>query len=62
VMRIRLQALAHRNNRLFCSLGVGQVEFPSTVKADLIRAVFNREHTTEMAVPAAEEKLKDSQV
>ncbi len=38
---------------------IRQVEFPSTVKADFVRAVFDREHATEVTVPAAKEELKD---
>jgi hypothetical protein len=59
VMRLRLQARAHRNDRLFWRLSVGQIEFPSTVEANLIRAVSNREHTAEVTVPATKEKLED---
>jgi len=38
---------------------IGQVEFPTTVEADLIRAMFDREHTADVPVPAAEGKLEN---
>ena len=38
---------------------VGQLEFPSTVKADPVCAVFDREHTAEVTVPAAKGKLEN---
>ena len=38
---------------------VGQIEFPSTVKADFVRAVFDRKHTAQVTVPAAKEELID---
>ena len=59
-MRIRFQADVLRGIESHESLRVGQIEFPSTVEANLIRAVFYREHTAEVTVPAAKEKLKDS--
>jgi len=37
---------------------VGQIEFPSTVEADLVCAVLNGEHAAEVAVPAAKDKLE----
>jgi len=58
-MRTRLQALAHRNNRLFWRFRVGQIEFPAAVEANFIRAVFDREHAAEVTVPASKEELKD---
>jgi hypothetical protein len=60
-MRIRLQADVLRGIESHGSLRVGQVEFSATVEANLIRPVFNREHTAEVTVPAAKEKLKDAQ-
>ena len=38
---------------------VGQLEFPSTVEADPVCAVFDREHTAEVTVPAAKGKLEN---
>ncbi|MGC2329375.1 MAG: hypothetical protein WA604_21875 [Candidatus Sulfotelmatobacter sp.] len=38
---------------------VRQIEFPSTVEADLICAVFDCEHTAEVTVPAAKDELKN---
>jgi hypothetical protein len=35
-----------------------QIEFSSAVEADLVCAVFNGEHTAEVAVPAAKNKLE----
>jgi hypothetical protein len=59
-MRIRFQADVLRGIESHGSLRVGQIEFPSTVEANLIRAMFNRKHTAEVTVPAAKEELKDS--
>jgi len=36
-----------------------QFEFPSTVEANFVRTMFDREHTAEMTMPAAKNKLKD---
>jgi hypothetical protein len=41
-------------------LRVGQVEFRSTVEADLVRAVFDGEHTAEVTVAASKNKLEDA--
>jgi hypothetical protein len=38
-----------------------QIEFPSTVEANLVRAVFDRKHTAEVTVAAAKNKLEDVQ-
>ncbi len=38
-----------------------QIEFPSAVEADLIRAVFDREYPADMTVAAAKNKLEDSE-
>jgi hypothetical protein len=38
-----------------------QIEFPATVEANLVRAVFDREHTAEVTMPAAKNKLEDVQ-
>jgi hypothetical protein len=43
-----------------CSKHVGQVEFPSAVEADAVRAMLDREHTAEVTVPAAKDKLEKS--
>jgi hypothetical protein len=40
---------------------IWQIEFATTVEADLVCAVFNGENTAEVAVPAAENKLEHSQ-
>ena len=40
---------------------VRQVEFPSTVEADLVGAVFDREHAAQVTVPAAKDKLENTQ-
>ena len=40
---------------------VRQVEFLSTVEADPVGAVVNREHTAEVTVPAAKDKLENPQ-
>ena len=36
-----------------------QIEFASTVEANLVRAAFDREHTAEMTMSAAKNKLED---
>jgi hypothetical protein len=59
MVRIRLQARAHRNDRPFWHLSVRQVKFPATVEANFIRAVFNREHAAEVTMPAPKDKLED---
>jgi hypothetical protein len=59
-MRVRIQANVLGGIEPHRRLRVGQIEFPATVKANFIRAVFDREHAAEVAVPAAKEKLKDS--
>lgn len=41
-----------------CCKRVGQVEFPSAVEADLVRAVLNREHAAEVTVAASKHKLE----
>lgn len=41
-----------------CSKRVWQVEFPSAVEADLVRAMLNREHTADVTVAASEDKLE----
>jgi hypothetical protein len=40
---------------------VWQIEFPSAVEANPVCAVFNREHTAEVTVPAPKNKLEDTQ-
>ena len=42
-------------------MGVRQVEFPSTVEADLVCAVFDGEDAAEVTVPAAKDELKNRQ-
>jgi len=36
-----------------------QVEFPTTIEADPVRAVLNGEHTAHVFVPATKQKLED---
>ena len=38
---------------------VGQVEFPPTVEANFVCAALNREHTAEVAVAAAKDKMEE---
>ena len=59
--RIRPHAGIRRSVGRFERVRVRQVEFPSTVKANLVRAVSDHEHTTEMTVPTAEKELEHSQ-
>jgi hypothetical protein len=61
MMKIRPQAGSRRGAGRSCSERIRQVEFLSAVEANLIRSVFDREHTAEMTVPAAENKLEHSQ-
>jgi len=61
MMKIRPQARIPRVVQWSCSSSVRQVEFPSTVEANLIRAVFDREHTAEVTVAASKNKLEDTQ-
>src|SRR5271166_5640646 len=39
--------------------GVRQLEFPSTIEADPVRPVFDREHPTSVTVPAPKDKLEN---
>jgi len=43
------------------SPSIRQIEFPPTVEADLVCAVFDREYSANMTVAAAENKLEDSE-
>lgn len=45
----------------FGRIGVRQIEFPSAVEANPVCAVFNREHTAEVAVAASKNELEDTQ-
>lgn len=47
------------SSRPYGYVPIRQVEFPSTVEADFVRAMFDREHTAEMTMPAAKNKLED---
>ena len=38
---------------------VRQVEFSSTVEANFVRALFDREHAAEVSVPAAKDELEN---
>ena len=60
MMSLRCQAGRGQRVDLFWPLRVWQVEFPSTVEANFVGAMFDREHATEMTVPAAENKLEYS--
>jgi hypothetical protein len=42
-------------------MSMRQIEFPSTVEANLVRALFDREHAAEVTMPAAKHKLEDVQ-
>jgi len=42
------------------SPSIRQIEFPPTVEADLVCAVFDREYSANMTVAAAENKLEDT--
>ena len=48
-----------RSGGLYGIACVWQVEFPSTVEAHLVCTVFDREHSTLMAMSAAKEKLEN---
>jgi len=41
------------------SVSIWQIELLPTVEADLVCAVFDREHTAEVTVPAAKGKLEN---
>lgn len=56
--RIRFQVGGMRIVGRSCSQSVRQVELPSAVEADLVRAVFDCEHAAEVSVPAAKDKLE----
>jgi hypothetical protein len=58
VMRRRLQTDARRRGKPFWLVRVGQVELAPTIKADLICTEFDRKHTADMSVAAAENKLE----
>jgi hypothetical protein len=61
MVRIRPEAGGRRSvGRSGCKR-VRQVEFPSTIEADPVRAVSDREHTTQVTVPAAKNKLEETQ-
>ena len=40
-------------------VSIWQIELLPTVEADLVCAVFDREHATQVSVPAAKEELKN---
>jgi hypothetical protein len=40
---------------------IGQVEFPATIEADPVGAALDREHTAHVFMPAAKNKLEDSE-
>jgi hypothetical protein len=61
MMKISSQAGSPRDVGWSRSESIRQVEFPAAVEANLVRAMFDREHTTEMTVPTAENKLEHSQ-
>ncbi len=57
-MRIRLQTDSQWSPRPFRLLSIREVEFPPAVEANLIGAVLDGEHTAEMSVSAAKDKLE----
>ena len=61
MVRIRPEAAGRRSIGRSWSKRVGQVEFPSTVEADPVGAMFDREHAAEVTVTATKNKLKDTQ-
>jgi len=58
MMRIRLRAGVPRTIQSQGRIRVGQIEFPPTVEADPVGAIFDREDAAQVPVPAADEKLK----
>ena len=44
---------------LYRQVCIRQVEFPTTVEADLVRSMFDREHAADVTVPAAKGKLEN---
>jgi hypothetical protein len=61
MMKIRPQAGSPRGVGWSFPESVRQVEFSPAVEANLIRAVFDREHAAQVTVSAAENKLEHSQ-
>jgi hypothetical protein len=61
LMRTCPEARGRRGARPFGCVRIGQVEFASTVEADLICAVFDGEHTAQVTVSATENKLEHGQ-
>jgi hypothetical protein len=59
MMRIRSQAGVRGSVGPYWRIRVRQVEFPSTVEADPVCAVLDREHTADVTVPAAKNKLEN---
>jgi hypothetical protein len=61
MMRIGPQTSVRRSFGPSWRKRVGQLEFVSTVEADLICAVLDGEHATHVTVPAAKNKLENRQ-
>src|SRR5260370_36167368 len=61
MVRIRPEAGGRRSIGGAWCKRVRQVEFPATIEADSVGAVFDGEHAAEVTVPAAKNKLKDTQ-
>jgi len=57
-MAVPLQASRPQEVGIWRCLRVRQVEFPPAVEADLVCAVFDSEHTAEVAASAAKNKLE----
>jgi hypothetical protein len=57
-MQIRPQPCGWRSVGRFFSKRVRQVEFPSALDANAVRAVPDGEHTAEVTMPTAKDKLE----
>jgi hypothetical protein len=58
-MILRVQPSVSRSTESSRRISDRQVEFPSTVEADLVGAAFDGEHAAEMSVPAAEYEVEN---
>src|SRR5580765_2739976 len=61
--RIGIRSLSNRPraSRPYRRVCTRQIEFPSTVEANLVRAVFDGEHTAEVTVAASKHKVENVQ-